>query len=68
MSEKTEIQKKIIAYLGGRCDPSPFTLWCFVGMIETGEATLQDFIAAVDGVWLAKRVQEFMILTQEQMR
>ena len=50
-----EIQATIRNYLGGKSEVSVFNMQCFVGMIETGEATYDDF-EAVGGVVLAAAV------------
>ena len=50
----TNTQSHIADYLAGG-PPSQFTLRCFVGMLETGEAVHADFIAAA-GIELANRV------------
>jgi len=50
------IQKTISDYLSHEDAVSAFTLRCFVGMIETGEATLDDF-EAVGGVELRRKVE-----------
>ena len=47
----------IRAYIDGKKEPSAFDLRCFVGMIETGEATLDDFQQA-GGEALASIVQK----------
>ena len=52
----TDIQKKIADYLRRGSVVSDFTLRCFVGMIETGEATLADF-EAVGGIELRRKVE-----------
>ena len=39
----TDIQNTIKGYLSGSGSVSDYTFRCFVGMIETGEATEQDF-------------------------
>lgn len=46
----TPIQQDILNYTRSRpaCDLSRFTLQCFVGMIQTGEATLGDFLQVGD--------------------
>ena len=40
----SDIQKKIADYMGDDDSPSKFNLRCFAGMIQTGEATLSDFL------------------------
>ena len=58
----SEIQATISHYLTGkRLDdmPDSYAVPCFVGMIETGEATLDDF-RAVGGDELADRVAKAM--------
>jgi len=54
-----EIQKKISRYLlasaGTANYPTDHTFLCFVGMIETGEASLNDF-EEVGGKWLSQQV------------
>ena len=52
----TDIQKKITDYLNPAGLMSDFTLRCFAGMIETGEATLADF-ESVGGIELATKVE-----------
>jgi hypothetical protein len=52
----TDIQQKIADYLKHPGSGEPFTLRCFVGMIETGEATPADF-EAVGGIELRKQVE-----------
>ena len=47
----------IRAYMNGKKQPSAFDLRCFIGMIETGEATLDDFQQA-GGEALASIVQK----------
>ncbi len=51
----TEIQQKIADYIGDKSGASDFDLLCFVGMLETGEATTGDF-RAVGGELLALAV------------
>lgn len=51
----SEIQTKIREYLAGKSTPPVFTLRCFVGMLETGEATYGDF-QAVGGDLLVAEV------------
>jgi hypothetical protein len=51
----TDIQKKIADYLRFP-GIGAFTLRCFVGMIETGEATPADF-EAVGGIELRQKVE-----------
>jgi len=51
-----DIQKKIADYLRRGSVVSDFTLRCFVGMIETGEATPADF-EAVGGIELRQKVE-----------
>lgn len=41
-----QIQTDIKRYMEGSEKPSEFTMRCFVGMIETGEAIYADFEAA----------------------
>ena len=57
----TEIQKTISRYLrasaGTANHPTEYCFRCFVGMLETGEATLDDF-AAVGGDWLRNEVEQ----------
>jgi hypothetical protein len=55
---RSAIQEKIAQYLGS--EPQAGNMWhstltCFVGMIETGEATIADF-RAVGGAELAEAV------------
>ncbi len=52
----TDIQQKITDYLKPAGPMSDFTVRCFVGMVETGEATPADF-EAVGGIELRKRVE-----------
>ena len=52
----TDIQKKIADYLRRGSVVSDFSLRCFVGMIETGEATPADF-ESVGGVELRRKVE-----------
>lgn len=52
-----DIRKKIRDYLSIAETPTKHTMICFVGMIETGEATPSDF-AAVGGNELAKKVTD----------
>ena len=52
----TDIQKKIADYLRYPGSSESFTLRCFVGMIETGEATPADF-EAVGGIELRQKVE-----------
>ena len=52
----TDIQQKITDYLRFPGSGEPFTLRCFVGMIETGEATLDDF-ESVGGIELRQKVE-----------
>ena len=40
-----EIRGTIAAYIQGKDSPSAHDLQCFVGMIETGEALYDDFVA-----------------------
>lgn len=40
------IQKTIASHMKGKQQPSLHDLRCFIGMIETGEATIEDFTAA----------------------
>lgn len=51
-----DIQRKITDYLNPAGPVSEFTLRCFAGMVETGEATPADF-EAVGGIELRKRVE-----------
>ena len=57
----TDIQITISKYLRASAGianyPSDHTFRCFVGMIETGEATIEDF-RAVGGKWLVDRITE----------
>lgn len=56
----TDIQKNIAEHVpAGYRRPDNYTLRCFVGMIETGEATLEDF-AVVGGETLAAKVEAAM--------
>ena len=52
----TDIQQKITDYLRRGSVVSDFALRCFVGMIETGEATPADF-EAVGGIELRQKVE-----------
>ena len=52
----TDIQKKITDYLTHPGSSEPFTLRCFVGMLETGEAVAADF-EAVGGIELRRKVE-----------
>jgi len=52
-----DIQKTIGDYLKNKTQPNEHDLICFVGMLETGEATADDF-AAVGGVELAVKVAD----------
>ena len=52
----TDIQKKIADYLKPAGPMSDFALRCFVGMLETGEATPADF-EAVGGIELRQKVE-----------
>ena len=52
----SDIQKKITDYLKHPGSSESFTLRCFVGMIETGEATPADF-EAVGGIELRQKVE-----------
>ena len=47
----TQAQLNIADHMRGKMNPTPHDLLCFVGMIETGEATLDDF-AVVGGASL----------------
>ena len=55
----SEIQMTIARYLrasaGTANHPTEYCFRCFVGMIETGEATIDDF-REVGGEWLANEV------------
>lgn len=51
------IQAIIRSYMKDKEKPTEFDLRCFVGMIETGEATYEDF-DAVGGLSLADLVLE----------
>jgi len=51
----TEIQRTIAQYMRGKSTPTVCDTMAFVGMIETGEATFEDF-EAVGGVVLAAGV------------
>ena len=51
----TAIQKTIASYMKGKTEPGVFDTMAFVGMIESGEATYEDF-EAVGGVVLAAAV------------
>ena len=57
----SEIQATISRYLrasaGTGNHPTEYCFRCFVGMLETGEATLDDF-DAVGGSWLRKQVEQ----------
>ena len=52
----SEIQNTIASYLKDKLGPSDSDMRCFVGMTETGEATLEDFFA-VGGIVLQSMVQ-----------
>ena len=52
----SDIQQKIADYLRFPGSGEPFTLRCFVGMVETGEATPADF-EAVGGIELRQKVE-----------
>ena len=54
----SEIQQKIRDYLRGAGPISDFTLCCFVGMVETGEATYADF-SEVGGEDLVNNVRGY---------
>ena len=60
----TTIQKTISKYLRGSAGtgnhPTDHTINCFVGMIETGEATMADFrkVAGNGADWLENRIRE----------
>ncbi len=58
-NDRNAIRVKIRDYIGNRDigEISAHTMRCFVGMIETGEATTGDF-AACGGSSLAKMVAE----------
>ena len=51
----TNIQTQITAYIGDKSEPSQRDLLAFVGMVEGGEASWQDF-CDVGGLELAVRV------------
>jgi len=54
----TLVQEKIRDYLPfGGGEVSPHTIQCFVGMCETGEATVDDF-ECVGGVQLRRLVED----------
>lgn len=53
----SDIQKTIRDYIDHTGSNGGHTLRCFVGMIETGEATLEDF-RAVGGDDLAASVEQ----------
>ena len=55
MKTTTAIQKTIADYMGTKTEPGVFDMQCFVDMIETGEATYEDF-QAVGGDTLAAAV------------
>ena len=58
-TETFEIRSTIKAYLDVRGqEPDDFTLRCFRGMLETGDATLADF-DAVGGPQLALAVEQW---------
>ena len=57
----SEIEKTIRQYLNssaGNCNHvTDRTILCFIGMIETGEATLGLF-RSIGGRWLSERIEE----------
>jgi hypothetical protein len=50
-----EIRSIIRNYIGDKREPSIYAMRCFVGMIESGEATFDDF-EAVGGTTLSAAV------------
>ena len=50
------IQQKVTDYLRNKERPWDHDLLCFVGMIETGEAVMQDFYS-VGGIGLVRAVE-----------
>ena len=52
----TPAREKIADYLRNKSRPSEHDLLCFVGMIETGEADMEDF-AIVGGIELVRLVK-----------
>ena len=66
-----DIERNIRAYVArsaGGMGLSDFTLDCFVGMIETGEATAEDFLR-VGGKNLRNKVWRRMnLLEQKRMK
>ena len=63
----TNIQSQIRCYLGDKSAPSERDLLAFVGMLETGEATADDFVA-VGGPNLALLVACHLIVLQPRFR
>lgn len=57
----SEVQKTIRQYVqrsAGNCNHlTDYTMRCFVGMVETGEATYEDFETCFDG--LGGKVRRF---------
>lgn len=57
----SEVQTKIRQYLArsaGNCNvPTDHTIRCFIGMIQTGEATIEDF-DSVGGQYVVDRITE----------
>lgn len=57
----TATRNKIYTYLArsaGTCNwPTGHTIRCFVGMIQTGEATIEDF-HAVGGQWIVDQIMQ----------
>lgn len=55
------IRHKIYNYLArsaGTCNwPTDHTIKCFIGMIQTGEATIDDF-QAVGGQWIVDQIMQ----------
>jgi len=50
------VQETIIAYIEQEPEVSDFTIRCFIGMIETGEATMNDFVTC-GGLDVVKRME-----------
>ena len=57
LEQRRQIRLTIRNYLKGSTTISAHTLKCFIGMIETGEATLADF-EFVGGVAVRQLVRE----------
>ena len=60
------IQKTIRLMTQGKPEPTVFDMQCFIGMIETGEATVDDF-RLVGGIVLAASVAKSVQVKEDMI-